>query len=252
VSRSGDVAFRALVCDLDGVVTDTASLHATAWKRLFDAELRRRAAPERAPFRAFEIATDYVRHVDGRRRYDGVDAFLRSRGIELPWGGPGDPAGRETVCGLGNLKNQYFEDELRRAGVHVYRDAVALIRGARSRGLRTAVVSASENCDTILQQAGLAGLFDATVTGRDAARLQLAGKPAPDTFLAAAARLGVAPRDCVVLEDSLAGVAAGRTAGFGLVVGVDRRGGERELRRAGADAVYADLSQLELAAAPPV
>ncbi|HEX5618255.1 MAG TPA: beta-phosphoglucomutase family hydrolase [Solirubrobacteraceae bacterium] len=238
-------AFKALVFDLDGVITRTATIHAAAWKRLFDEFLERRARELQVPFKPFEIA-DYLATVDGKRRYDGVQSFLESRGIMLPWGTAADPAGESTVCGLGNAKNRLFADELRRHDVEVFGDTVALIRAARRRHARTAVVSASENCHEILDRAGLLELFDVTVTGLDAARLGLPGKPAPDTFLRACRLLGVAPRDAVVFEDALSGVQAGRAGGFGLVVGVDRGGVGDELRRAGADIVCSDLRQLGL------
>lgn len=234
----------ALLFDLDGVVTRTATIHAAAWKQLFDEFLERRARVRGESFEPFEIATDYVRHVDGRRRYDGVDAFLRSRGIELPWGTAADAPGDETVCALGNAKNRHFEDQLGRRAVDVYDDAVALIRDARERGTGTAIVSASENCRAILGRAGLLGLFDAAVTGIEAAELELAGKPEPDTFLKAAELLGVAPSTAAVFEDAIAGVQAGRAGGFGLVVGVDRGGAGPALLAAGAHLVCTDLTEL--------
>jgi beta-phosphoglucomutase family hydrolase len=237
--------FKALLFDLDGVVTRTATIHAAAWKQLFDVFLERRARDRGSSFEPFEIATDYVRHVDGRRRYDGVAGFLHARGIQLPWGAPSDPPGVDTICALGNAKNRHFEEQLGRHPVEVFDDAVALIRRARARGTATAIVSASESCRAILGRAGLLDLFDAAVTGIEAAELGLAGKPAPDTFLKAAELLGVAPRQAVVFEDAIAGVQAGRAGGFGLVVGVDRGGaGAALLLAAGAHVVCADLTQL--------
>ena len=235
--------FSALLFDLDGVVTRTATVHAAAWKQLFDEFLQTWAAEHHVPFEPFEVETDYVRHVDGRRRYDGVDRFVRSRGIELPWGAPTDVPGTRTVCGLGNAKNAYFTAELERHGVEVFADAVALMREARSRGKRIAVVSASENCRAILGRAGLLDLFDALVTGVEAARLGLAGKPAPDTFLHAANLLETAPENAVVFEDAIAGVEAGRAGGFGLVVGVDRGGAGAGLAAGGAHVVSGDLTE---------
>lgn len=236
--------FKALLFDLDGVVTRTATIHAAAWKQLFDDFLERRAREEGTSYEPFEIATDYVRYVDGRRRYDGVDGFLRARGIELPWGDPSDPPGLATVCALGNAKNRHFNEQLGRHAVDVFDDTVALIRHARGRGARIAIVSASENCRAILERAGLLALFDAAVTGIEAAELGLAGKPAPDTFLKAAELLGVAPSEAAVFEDAIAGVQAGRAGGFGLVVGVDRNQARGELLAAGAHVVHADLTQL--------
>lgn len=236
--RDGVSAYRALLFDLDGVITRTATVHAAAWKRLFDEFLVPRG---RAPF---DVAADYPRHVDGRPRYDAVAGVLASRGIVLPWGSPTDPPGEDTVCALGNAKNRLFGEELRRHGVEVFDDTVALIRAARRHGRRTAVVSASENCADILSRAGLLGLFDTVVSGRDVARLGLRGKPAPDTFLLAADLLGVAPADAVVFEDALAGVRAGRAGGFGLVVGVDRGSAAEALLRSGADIACSDLRRL--------
>ena len=236
--------YKALLFDLDGVVTRTATIHAAAWKQLFDEFLEQRARSDGTAFEPFAIATDYVRHVDGRRRYDGVDAFLRSRGIELPWGAPSDPPGDATVCALGNAKNRHFEAQLERHEVEVFEDAVALIRHARARGTHIAIVSASENCREILERARLLELFDAAVTGIEAAERGLSGKPAPDTFLAAADLLRVAPRHAVVFEDAIAGVQAGRAGGFGLVVGVDRGDAAAALLTAGAHLVCTDLTQL--------
>ena len=230
--------YSALLFDLDGVITRTATVHAAAWKRLFDDFLGPRGG---APF---DIATDYPRYVDGRPRYDAVTSVLGSRGIVLPWGSPADPPGEETVCALGNAKNRLFTEALHRHGVEVFDDSVALIRAARRHGRRMAVVSASENCADILQQAGLLELFEATVTGLDVARLGLRGKPAPDTFLRAADLLGVRPAEAVVFEDALSGVQAGRAGGFGLVVGVDRGGAADALLRSGADIACSDLRRL--------
>jgi beta-phosphoglucomutase family hydrolase len=237
-------AFKALLFDLDGVVTRTAAIHAAAWKRLFDAFLERRARELDIPFEPFEPATDYVRSVDGKRRNDGVMSFLQSRGIVLPWGTPADPPCEDTVCALGNAKNRYFAEELLRHDVEVFDDTVALIRAARAHGAKTAVVSASENCLDILQRAGLLELFDVKVTGLDAEQLGLRGKPAPDTFLRAAELLDVRPDEAVVFEDALSGVRAGRAGRFGLVVGVDRGGAGDALIAAGADIACTDLRSL--------
>jgi alpha,alpha-trehalase len=230
--------YSGLLFDLDGVITRTATIHAAAWKRLFDDFLGPRGG---APF---DIATDYPRYVDGRPRYDAVASVLESRGVVLPWGSPADAPGDGTVCALGNAKNRLFTEELHRRGVQVFEDTLSLVRAARRHGCKTAVVSASENCEDILRQAGLLTLFDAMVTGRDVARLGLRGKPAPDTFLRAADLLGVAPGDAVVFEDALSGVRAGRAGGFALVVGVDRGGAGDALLRGGADIACADLRRL--------
>jgi beta-phosphoglucomutase family hydrolase len=239
----------AVVFDTDGVLTDTASVHAAAWKRLFDEYLRLRAARDQAPFQPFEGA-DYLRHVDGRPRYDGVAGFLGSRSINLPWGDPADPPGHETVCGLGNAKDGFFVTHLREHGASAFPTSAAFVHRLRERGLRTAVVSASRNMVAVLESAGLRELFDVEVDGIEADRLGLAGKPDPALFLEAARRLQAAPARAAVVEDALAGVEAGRRGRFGVVVGVDRGGQAAALAERGADVVVADLSELALEGAP--
>jgi alpha,alpha-trehalase len=235
----------AVVFDTDGVLTDTASVHAAAWKRLFDEYLEQRAELFGEPFRPFE-QLDYLRYVDGKPRYDGVAGFLASRGVELPWGDPSDPPDRETVCGLGNRKNGYFLGHLREHGVRAFGNSVALVRRLADNGVRRAVVSASRNMRVVLDAAGIRDLFEVEVDGVDAARLGLAGKPDPALFLEAAGRLGVAPARAAVVEDALAGVEAGRRGGFAVVVGVDRAGQAAELAERGADLVVDDLGRLDL------
>lgn len=232
----------ALLFDLDGVLTRTATLHAASWKRLFDEYLAGRAGRWGEEFRPFELIADYRKYVDGKPRYDGVESFLASRGISLPWGSPSDTPDRETVCGLGNRKDRYFEEALRDEGVEVFPEAVALVREARARGLKTAVVSSSRNCAAILSRAGILELFDTRVDGVEAERLRLRGKPAPDTFLEAARQLGVAPDRAVVFEDAISGVQAARTGGF-RVVGVDESG-NRGLADHGADLVVSHLGEI--------
>jgi alpha,alpha-trehalase len=234
----------ALLFDLDGVITNTAAVHARAWKELFDGYLEERATTLGEPFRPFVVAEDYVRYVDGRRRYDGVASFLDSRGISLPRGEPSDGPDEPTVCGLGNRKDRYFLVALDEEGVEVFPDAVALLDAARDTGRHIAVVSASENCERILTRAGLLDRFEVRVTGHEAAAWNLPGKPAPDTFLKAAELLGVPPARAAVLEDAISGVQAGRAGGFGLVVGVDRGGAAEGLAANGADVVLSDLTAL--------
>jgi beta-phosphoglucomutase family hydrolase len=233
-----------MLFDLDGVVTRTATVHAGAWKELFDEFLRTWSGRHGEPFRPFDIATDYVAYVDGRRRYDGVASFLASRDIELPHGDPSDPPDRETVCGLGNRKDGYFLRHLECDGVEVFDDAVTLLRRLNEIGKPTAIVSASENAVPILERVGLLDLFRVRVTGVEAAARNLAGKPAPDTFLEAARDLATAPDRAVVFEDAISGVEAGAAGGFGLVVGVDRVGGATRLHEHGADLVVTDLTTL--------
>ncbi len=239
-------AFEAALFDLDGVLTNTASAHASAWKQMFDEYLERRATREHTPFRPFDIDGDYRNYVDGKPRADGVDSFLRSRGIELPRGGVDDPPDRESVSGLGNRQNELLLAKLDRDGVAVFPDGVALLRAVRGHELQTAVVTSSKNCFQVLHATQLTDAFDAVVDGNVVEELALAGKPAPDAFLHAAARLDVAPARAVVLEDAIAGVEAGHAGKFGLVIGVDRSGGvmAAALRAAGADVVTDDLTTL--------
>lgn len=234
----------ACLFDLDGVLTQTAKVHAAAWKEMFDAFLRDRSTRTGEPFRPFEIETDYVQYVDGRLRPDGVRAFLASRGIVLPEGTIGDPPSALTVHGLGTRKNERVLDLIRRNGVDVYEGSVRFVEAVRDAGLRRAVVSASRNCREVLIATGLDHLFEVRIDGVVAGSAGLAGKPAPDTFLAAAAALGVEPAQCAVFEDAVAGVEAGRAGGFGWVVGVDRVGQADMLRSHGADIVVGDLSEL--------
>ncbi|MCX2739161.1 trehalose-phosphatase [Pontibacter anaerobius] len=228
---------KALIFDLDGVITQTARVHANAWKRMFDAYLLQRGQREDKVYEPLSIATDYRRYIDGIPRYDGVRNFLASRGITLPEGTPEDAPGKETVAGLGNLKNTYFQELLQEGGVDVYPDTVAFAGEMRRRGLRTAVISASKNCQSILAAAGLEKLFEVRVDGIVSAELGLKGKPAPDIFLEAVRRLQVKPEQAAVFEDALAGVEAGKAGGFALVVGLDRTSEANELKEHGADVV---------------
>lgn len=228
----------ALLFDLDGVLTQTAKVHLAAWRDLFDAALAARGIGEE-----FSDA-DYAAFVDGRLRQDGVRTFLASRGISLPEGSPDDPPTAETVHGLGNRKNLRLLGVLERDGVDRYEGSVAFLQAARAAGFPTAVVSASRNCRQVLEAAGMEHLFDVRVDGEVAAERGLRGKPAPDTFLAAAEALGAEPRQAAVFEDAVAGVEAGRAGAFGWVVGVDRVGQRDALLAAGADVVVDDLTEL--------
>jgi beta-phosphoglucomutase family hydrolase len=234
---------RACLFDLDGVLTPTARVHAAAWKQMLDGYLRERTARTGQPFEPFDAAVDYERYVDGKPRYDGVRSFLASRGIELPEGTPADPAGAETVCGLGNRKDELVVDLLRQ-GVEPYPGSVRYLHAVRDAGLHRAVVSSSVHCAEVVEAAGIADLFDVRIDGIVAAERRLKGKPAPDTFLAAAEALDVPPAAAAVFEDALAGVEAGRAGGFGFVVGVDRVGQAEALREHGADVVVSDLAEL--------
>jgi trehalose-phosphatase len=238
--------FEATVFDLDGVVTRTASVHAAAWKQLFDAYLEQVSAGSGEPFRPFDVEEDYRRYVDGKPRYEGVKSFLESRGIRLPYGDPEDSPEQETVCGLGNRKNALFHERLAKDRVEVFESSVKLILTLRERGLKTALVSSSKNARAVLEAGGLTNLFDAIVDGVESARLGLKGKPAPDIFLRAAELLGVAPEHALAVEDAIAGVEAARAGGFGLVIGVDRTGEGVALRAHGAHLVVRDLGDLHV------
>lgn len=233
----------ACLFDLDGVLTRTASAHAAAWKDMFDAYLAERSRAGGGELVPFDRVRDYYRFVDGKPRFDGVRSFLASRGISLPDGTADDPPEAATVCGLGNRKNELALALIRRDGVEVYESSLRYVRCAREAGLGRAVVSSSANCAEVLEAAGIAGLFDVRVDAVVAEREHLRGKPAPDTFLAAARALGATPGEAAVFEDALAGVEAGRAGGFGYVVGVDRTGHARELR-AHCDIVVSDLAEL--------
>jgi beta-phosphoglucomutase family hydrolase len=236
--------FDAVLFDLDGVLTSTAKIHARSWKTMFDDFLSRRAAVGKEPFRPFDVDTDYKLYVDGKLRYEGVRTFLASRNVSLPEGVPEDPPTADTVCGLGNRKDELVKAAIDNGEVESYAGSVALVRWLREQGIRTGVVSSSNNCEQALRAAGILDLFEVRVDGLVASQLKLPGKPAPDTFLKAAQMLGVRPARAVVVEDAIAGVKAGRAGGFGLVVGVDREGPGDALRTHGADVVVTDLGEL--------
>lgn len=241
------LGFAAVLFDLDGVVTDTARLHAQAWKRLFDDFLRRRAAEGYEPFRPFDQEADYHGYVDGKPRHEGVRSFLAARGITLPEGEPGDGPRSLTVHGLGAQKDALFKRRMSRDGVQVFASTVTLIRRLRERGVKTAVVTSSRNGREVLRAAGIEGLFDVRLDGADAEAWGLKGKPHADMFLKAAELLGVAPGHALVVEDAVAGVESARRGGFGLIVGVDRGGCREALAAHGADVVVADLGELDVA-----
>lgn len=236
--------YDAILFDLDGVLTSTAEIHASAWKRMFDDYLERRAEQQGEAFRPFDIATDYKLYVDGRPRYEGVQAFLESRNVRLPRGTPAAPAGEETVCGLGNAKDRMVQAAIDAGKVQSFPGSIDFARRARALGIQTAVVTSSRNCDAVLKAAGIDDLFEVRVDGRAIEDEGLRGKPAPDSFLKAAERLGVAPDRAVVVEDAIAGVQSGRAGKFGLVIGIDRHGDGDALRANGADVVVSDLSEL--------
>ena len=234
----------ACLFDLDGVLTDTAKVHAAAWKQMFDAYLQDRAKRTGQPFVPFDAKQDYDEYVDGKPRYDGVRSFLAARGIELPEGSPDDPPDRETICGLGNRKNEIVLRLIREDGVDPYPGSVRYLKAAVDAGLRRAVVSSSTNCRDVLEAAGIEHYLEERIDGIVAEREHLKGKPAPDTYLAGAHALGVESGEAAVFEDALAGVEAGRAGSFGFVVGVDRVGQADALRAHGADTVVKDLAEL--------
>jgi beta-phosphoglucomutase family hydrolase len=233
-----------LLFDLDGVLTQTAKVHAAAWKSMFDDYLRQRAQAGGGQFVPFDAVTDYDEYVDGKPRSDGVRSFLAARGIELPEGSEDDPPDAETVHGLGNRKNELVLRMIHDDGVQPYEGSVRYVRAARDAGLRRAVVSSSANAHAVLAAAGFEGLFDEVIDGVVAEREHLHGKPAPDTYLAGAEALNATPAQAAVFEDALAGVEAGRAGHFGCVVGVDRVGQADALRAHGADVVVRDLAEL--------
>jgi beta-phosphoglucomutase family hydrolase len=235
---------KACLFDLDGVLTQTAKVHATAWKQMFDAFLERWSAEHGDQFVAFDKVRDYDEYVDGKPRYDGVRSFLHARGIELPEGTAADPPDADTIHGLGNRKNEIVLKLIHDQGVEPYEGSVRYVHAASEAGLRRAVVSSSTNTRDVLKAAGLDGQFDEIIDGVVAEHEQLAGKPAPDTYLAGAKAVGVEPQEAAVFEDALAGVEAGRAGSFGIVVGVDRVGQADELRAHGADIVVRDLGEL--------
>ncbi len=238
------LGIRACLFDMDGVLTQTAKVHAAAWKEMFDAYLRQRSDADGSPFAPFDIETDYVKYVDGKLRQDGVRSFLESRGITLPEGEPDDSGEMETVHGLGARKNARVGEIIKTEGVETFPDAIALLQAVRAVGIKTAVVSASKNTPEVLQVTGIGHMFDYVMHGGIAGEMGLPGKPAPDTFVAAAEALGETPASCAVLEDAIAGVKAGKAGGFGYVIGVDRVGQREALLENGADIVLSDLAEL--------
>jgi alpha,alpha-trehalase len=239
----------AVVFDLDGVITRTADVHGAAWAQLFDDYLGERAEREGEPLRPFHPG-DYLAYVDGKPRYDGVHSFLASRGIDLDWGSPDDPPELETVCGLGNRKNEYFLAHLRAHGVEPYQSSVHLVRELQRLGVGTALISSSRNVAEVLAAAGLSDLFPVIIDGNVAAELEIQGKPAPDVFIEAAARVGATPDRSAIVEDALSGVEAGKAGHFAMVIGVDRADQAEDLAEHGATVVVADLGEIDVV--PPV
>lgn len=238
--------FSAAIFDMDGVVTNTAAVHSRAWKRMFDEFLLRRERAGGDRFREFTPDSDYRVHVDGKPRYDGVQSFLASRGIRLPFGRPQDAPNAETVCGLGNRKNELFNEIIVAEGVRVYPSTLELIQSLRASGVRIGLATSSRNAATVLEASGARAMFEVIIDGVVSDRLGHRGKPEPDIFLAACAMLGAEPACTIIVEDAAPGVLAGARGGFGLIVGVARHGNADELRANGADVVVGDLAELTL------
>lgn len=240
--------YDAVIFDLDGVVTRTATVHAAAWKQLFDDFLR--ALPEEAgqPFRPFDVRADYLNYVDGKPRYDGVESFLQSRGIDVPYRSPDDSPEEQTICGLGNRKDRLFNLRLREDGVELFDSTIALVHQLREAGFHTAIISSSKNCQQILEVAQVDHLFEERIDGVESERIGIKGKPAPDIFLEAARRLGIPPERVIVVEDAISGVQAGQLGGFGCIVGVDRDNQRDALMENGADVVVKDLIEMQVEA----
>ncbi|GAB6058711.1 HAD family hydrolase [Desulfonatronum parangueonense] len=238
--------YDAVIFDMDGVVTDTASLHGKAWKEMFDQFLEhhaRQTGQQQAPF---DLGHDYLQYVDGKPRFDGVRSFLASRGISLPEGDLEAPPGMDSVHALGNKKNALFGKMLEDEGAMAYPGTVQLIQKLHQAGIKTAIISSSKNAEKILRSADVLDLFEAKVDGVDSLELGISGKPAPDIFLQAARELGAEPKRAVVVEDAISGVQAGRAGGFGLVVGVNRGDDPQDLLDNGADIAVSDLDEMEV------
>jgi len=229
---------------MDGVITKTAGVHSLAWKKMFDEYLHFRENEYHEPFGEFTHAGDYLSFVDGRPRYQGVEKFLKSRGISIPFGGPEDEPRKETVCGLGNRKNEFFNKVLEEDGVEVYDSTIKLIKELLRAGVKVGVATSSKNCVRILEKADITDLFETRVDGVVSAELGLKGKPEPDIFTTACENLGIKHRRAVIVEDAVSGVQAGKKGHFGLVVGVARENNAHELKTNGADVVVEDLSEI--------
>jgi trehalose 6-phosphate phosphatase len=242
MSSSKPSTFKAAILDMDGVITQTATLHAKAWKQMFDEFLEKHQGKDYTPL---DIHHDYRNYIDGKPRFDGVRSFLASRDIELPEGSPEDDPGKETVYGLGMRKNEIFLELLEKEGVQVYQDTEKMVRQWKEEGIKLAVISSSRNCKRIMEAAGLIGLFEVLVDGEVSKEKELKGKPEPDIFLEASEQLGVDPAEAIVVEDAISGVEAGKKGKFSLVVGMARHGEDQKLKKNGADVVVHKLTELQ-------
>ncbi len=241
-----NIQCKGVIFDLDGVITNTARVHALAWEKAFNVFLKKMAEREGKTYTPFDRDDDYVKYVDGKPRYQGVKSFLQSRGYDLPYGDPSDSSDQETICGVGNNKNELFQEVLKIQGPEVYQTSMLLVEELVANGIQVAVASSSRNCRTVLEYAGVIDHFPVIVDGVVSAELHLKGKPDPDIFTTAATRLGLAPGECVVVEDAISGVQAGKTGNFGLVLGVSRGHEGHLLHQFGADIVVCDLGEISL------
>jgi len=240
----GELNFNAVIFDLDGVITKTALVHATAWKKMFDDYMKDREIKYGEPFKEFTHTEDYLPYVDGKPRYKGVESFLKSRNINIPFGDPSDSPGRGTCCGLGNKKNIVFNEILYNDGVEIYESTVELIKELKQKGVQIGVASSSKNCKSILESSKLEHLFETRVDGIVSEELGLNGKPEPDIFTTACDNLNVAYKSAVIVEDAVSGVQAGAKGNFGLTIGIARENNEKELKENGADIVVKDIGEL--------
>lgn len=239
-------AIKAAIIDLDGVLTKTAAQHSKAWKMTFDEYNSRRKESGKETFAPYNLEVDYPKYIDGIPRYDGVSQFLKSRGIDLPFGSPQDEVTAETICGIGNQKNEIYLKLIAEEGVEVYKENVEQIRSWKNNGIKTAVISSSKNCKNILETAGLEDLFEIRVDGIISEERNIPGKPEPDIFLEAAKELGVKPQEALIVEDAQAGVEAGKKGNFRLVVGIKNASNQEELLQKGADVVVGNLQELKI------
>lgn len=238
-------SFKSVIFDLDGVITRTAVIHARAWKVVFDNFLRSRQARYGEPFKAFSYENDYLPYVDGKSRYEGIQAFLMSRNIDIPFGTQDDQEDKTTICSLGNKKNLVFLEIVRAGGVDIFESTIKFINSLRRNNVKVAVASSSKNCKLILESAGIDQLFLSCVDGNVLEEFGLKGKPQPDIFVKAANNIGVEVSASVVVEDAFSGVQAGRNGGFGLVIGIARENNQEELLKGGADVVIGDMSEID-------
>jgi len=241
-----ELYFAAFVFDLDGVITDTVAIHSAAWKQMFDAFLQAYAKRKQLPYKEFSHARDYLSYVDGKPRYQGVASFLKSRGIELPFGDPSDPPHMETICGLGNRKNHIFNRMIANGNVIVFQSTIDFIHQLKDQGIRVGVASSSKNCKAVLEAAGILDLFETRVDGLVSAELGLRGKPEPDIFTTACDNLHVHYREAIIVEDAVSGVQAGKKGGFGMVLGIAREGNAAKLKAHGADLVISDMREIDI------